>query len=197
MLIVVGLVAMFFQQPPRPGAALVPGLQLVYASGTDTQPVWTVDSVAFGVTHGGRSECTRIVLRAGGPAAEQRLLCRAADTLLTWSARANGWTPPRPVTPGVVVVVPRAAGGSVRFEATAAACESVGAARLATIATTVVTTDSTGRAVRRLRERYAPGLATAIGGAFEVPDSTGWRVEREFGLVESRYPVGAAIPMEC
>lgn len=53
--------------------------------------------------------------------------------------------------------------------------------------TTVTTRDSTGRAIRRLREAFAPALLTAVEGTFEVPDSTqasGWRVLSEFRLTE-------------
>ncbi len=185
------------QQPAAPGAGLAPGLELVYASGADTQPAWRVDSLAQGVAHEGRKGCARIVLRTGAAAADARLLCRAGDTLLTWSPRVNRWVLQRPVGPGLTLEVARGAGGVTRVETTATGCDEVGAARVATVVTAIVTTDSTGRAVRRLRERYAPALATATWGVFEAPDGGSWRVEREFTLVALRYPPGAVVPAEC
>jgi hypothetical protein len=57
--------------------------------------------------------------------------------------------------------------------------------------TVLLTLDSAGRPVRRLRERFSLGLATATSGAFEVPDSAspgGWRVTQEFVLIARRVP---------
>ena len=62
------------------------------------------------------------------------------------------------------------------------------------VPTTVTTRDTTGRVLRRLRERFAVSLGTAVGGVFEVPDSSqagGWRVEREFELVRIVRPTAA------
>jgi hypothetical protein len=50
----------------------------------------------------------------------------------------------------------------------------------------VLTLDSAGTAVRRLRERYAPALGTALWGAFEVPEGSGWKVQQEFRLTAIR-----------
>ena len=194
---ITGVVLWLGQAPTRPGAALTPGLELVYVNGADTQPMWTIDAVSWDRSHEGRSGCSHIVLRMGAPAADVRWLCRSGDTLLFWTARNNRWTAQRPLATGVSVILSRPGGGRNTFEAGAAACDVVGDARIATIATTVLTTDSTGRAVRRLRERYAPGLATATGGTFEVPDGDGWKVEREFKLVALLYPLGVAPPREC
>ena len=73
----------------------------------------------------------------------------------------------------------------MRYETGAVAEEVIGGLRIAVVATTVTTIDSSGRPKRRLRERYAIGLATATGGVFEVPDATapdGWRAEQAFEL---------------
>jgi hypothetical protein len=59
------------------------------------------------------------------------------------------------------------------------------------LVTTVTTLDSLGRPVRRLRERYAIGLATATSGTFEIPDSgtTGvWRPQQMFELRAIEQP---------
>ncbi len=198
LVILAGLLVLVTQQPPRPGAALVPGLQLVYVAGADTQPVWTIDSVEWDRTHDGRSGCSPIVLRTGAPAADVRWLCRSGDTLFSWSAsRSNHWAPQRPVGGGVTLVLPRPNGGHATYAVAAVECDVVGDVRIATVVTTIVQSDSTGRALRRLRERYAPGLATATGGTFEIAEGQGWKVDRDFKLVALRYPSGANPPNEC
>ena len=58
--------------------------------------------------------------------------------------------------------------------------------RVRVLETVVVTRDSTGRQVRRLREFYSPALATATSGVFEVPDSVranNWLIQSSFKLV--------------
>jgi hypothetical protein len=88
----------------------------------------------------------------------------------------------------------RSNGTRVRYEVGGTGQERIpglGIDRVPVVLTTVTTMDSTGRPVRRLRELYAIGLATATGGEFEVPDSTaaeGWRVEQRFKLREIRMP---------
>jgi hypothetical protein len=88
----------------------------------------------------------------------------------------------------------RANGSKVRYEVGGTGQERVpglNVDRVPVVFTMVTTTDSLGRPVRRLRERYAIGLATATGGEFEVLDSTapeGWRVEQRFKLREIRLP---------
>jgi len=82
-------------------------------------------------------------------------------------------------------------GDTVHYATGDVAEETVSDRRLAVVHTTVTTVDSVGRPRRRLRERYAPSLATATGGRFEVPDAAapgGWRVEQEFELRAIRGP---------
>ena len=79
----------------------------------------------------------------------------------------------------------RPGGDTARYHTSQAGEEVVSGRRLRVIQTEVLTVDSLGRPKRRLRERYAPGLATATGGRFEVPDPSapgGWRTEQEFEL---------------
>ena len=196
-LVLLFVLALFSQQPPRPGAALVPGLQLVYTSGADTQPVWTIDSVDWNRPHEGRGGCSRVVLRTGAPAVDVRWLCRSGDTLLSWTARNKRWSPQRPLSHSVTLILPRPNGGHTTYDVAAVECDVVGDARIATVVTTIVQSDSAGRAVRRLRERYAPSLATATGGIFEVRNGDTWEAERNFKLVALRYPAGASVPREC
>jgi hypothetical protein len=172
--------------PAVPGtelaAALAPGATLRYVRDGAPQPVWTVDSVARGVAHGGRTGCARIRRRTA-PAApsESLLLCVAGDTLLAWDARTGAWRASRPLG-ALTLVMPRS-GGAVRMDGGAPVIEQVGRRSYRVVPTVVTTLDSAGRPVRRLRERYAPALATATGGVFEVRDSTGeWRREAGFEL---------------
>jgi hypothetical protein len=89
------------------------------------------------------------------------------------------------------LTIDRPNGDVVRYVTGAEREEVIGAFRLRVIDTTVTTTDSTGRPLRRLRERYAVTLTTATGGRFEVPDPTnptGWKAQQAFELTEIRLP---------
>ncbi len=95
----------------------------------------------------------------------------------------------------------QANGGLIAYQTAEPVVERVSVESIATgqivltdievIPTTVTTGDSTGKVVRRLRERFSVALATATGGVFEVPDSTqatGWHTVRSFALVRIRKP---------
>jgi hypothetical protein len=178
-----------------PGALLRPGMQLIYSSNDQDQPPWTIDSV--GIYHGGQAgeECARIYQRRrpGQTRSEPSILCLTNDTLFSWDS-VGGFIPQRPVGPGMVMEFIRANGSKVRYEVGGTRQERVAGLKVdqvPVVLTTVTTSDSLGRAVRRLRELYAVGLATATSGEFEVPDSTapeGWRVEQRFKLREIRTP---------
>jgi hypothetical protein len=179
-----------------PGALLGPGMQLVYSANDQDQPAWLIDSVRHDPTLRPGSACTIIHQRRrpGQTQADESRLCLANDTLFSWNAEGNEWRPQRPVGPGMVMEFLRASGSKVRYEVGGTGQERVPglrADRVPVVFTTVTTTDSLGRPVRRLRELYAIGLATATAGEFEVPDSTaadGWRVEQRFKLREIRLP---------
>ncbi|MGH2609056.1 MAG: hypothetical protein ACRDHF_08190, partial [Tepidiformaceae bacterium] len=128
---------------------------------------------------------------AGQAEPDESRLCVERDTLFAWNARRGAWLPQRPVGPRMAITTVSAAGDTVHFATEDVAEETVAGRRLVVVHTTVTTVDSLGRAKRRLRERYAPTLATATGGRFEVPDPAapqGWRVEQEFELRAIRGP---------
>jgi hypothetical protein len=82
--------------------------------------------------------------------------------------------------------VETARGGHIVFQTDSIARASLGGHTFVVLPTTVTTFDSTGTAIRRLREHYVPALATALDGIFEVPDSAAlgrWVVQRRFALV--------------
>jgi hypothetical protein len=61
------------------------------------------------------------------------------------------------------------------------------------VRTTILTRDSAGTIIRRLREDYAPTLLTAARGVFEEPDDAGgWRTVRVFALRSVRPAAPAA-----
>jgi hypothetical protein len=176
----------------RPGSALVRGMRLVYASNRGTpQPAWIIDSVRFDVQLGGRTGCTIIDLRVdpNSPSGDRRSYCIDGGTLYAWNERLRQWAPSRPLVAAMTLDVarPNASGGRVRYEIGVRDREVVGAHVFDVVHTVVTTYDESGRAVRRLRERYALALASATGGVFEVPDPSApgaWRVESEFQLVD-------------
>lgn len=168
-------------------AGLSAGARLVYSSGGTEQPAWTVDSVIHGVVAGARQRCVRIVLRTrpNQPTPELRLLCMSGDTLFAWNAAAAELRVQRPVGAGMSIAIPQANGASVRYVTGDAGSAEVSGRVFGFVHTTVTTHDASGRGVRRIRERYATALATALDGVFEVADSTaagGWRETQRFVL---------------
>ncbi|MEX2178247.1 MAG: hypothetical protein WD801_06025 [Gemmatimonadaceae bacterium] len=170
-----------------PGALLSRGTQLVYASAGQDAPPWTVEQITRDTTLGGMHRCSVIHLRTSPAQAapEHRMYCVRGDTLFAWDSAQLRHAPLRPVGPdmsmevkGRTVTSTYVTGERLR--------EAIGSVAVDVLVTTVTTRDSTGAVVRRLRERYSVGLATATGGVFEIPDSTassGWRQQRAFELV--------------
>jgi len=168
-------------------------MTLTYGSGGRDQPPWTVDSVHRALSLGGRSGCTRIFLRMrpDQPSAPPRVACRGGDTLFTWSVTASEWRAERPLGGGMTLRVPQPSGAMLDYATGQLGDTTISGHRFAFVHTTVVTSDAQGRVVRRLRERYAVALATALGGVFEVPDSatTGaWRESQRFDLIRVAIP---------
>ena len=188
------------------GSLLVPGMQLVYASDGVPSPPWTIDSVVRFAAEGrpGRAPmgCVRIRLRISPTqASEARVHCLDSTTMVNLDERSGQSRPARPLLPGMSLELRQANGGLVSFETSKDAVDQIPFDNpsaeesplwaMDVLPTTVTTRDSTGTVVRRLRERFSVGLATATGGVFEVPDSTQateWRTVRRFELVQIRKP---------
>ena len=192
-----GLLLVVHADPVRAASAealacsLRVGMVLEYTSNGAPQPAWRVDSLRLGATFGGRDSCVLLKLAVGDsmPSIQERIVRRDGDVQVGWDRLTSSWRPQRPLVAGRTVDVPRPRGRTMRFTVEGTAVDTVSGRRYATLITTAVTVDSLGRATDRLRERYAPSLATAVGGVFERPDSTaasGWRVEREFRLARIR-----------
>jgi hypothetical protein len=157
-------------------------MQLVYASQGRESPPWQVDSLDLGARYGARAHCSTV--RFG--ARDIRRTCVGNDTLFAWNDSAQVLTPVRPVGARMSMRVRGARGNTLIYETSDTATVAVSDLRIPIVHTTVTTVDSTGKVVRRLRERFALSLATAIDGVFEVPSESsaaGWRVEQEFALV--------------
>jgi hypothetical protein len=177
------------------GSLLRPGMQLIYSSNDQDQAPWYIDSVSTYYGDRAGSECTRIHQRRqpDQTRSEETILCLSHDTLFSWN-KERGLTPQRPVGAGMIMNLVRANGTRVRYEIGGSGQEIIpglGVEPVLVLQTTVTTSDSAGGTIRRLRELYAPGLATATSGEFEVPDSTeedGWRSEQRFKLREIRLP---------
>jgi hypothetical protein len=174
------------------GVLLRPGTQLVYSSG-GVEAVWTIDTVSRDTTLAGRPGCFRMRLRTSPTQSvpDTRAHCADSTMMLSWDDRTAQLRPSRPLRAGMVLELPYRGGGSVRFETGLPKVERIGAISIDVIPTTITTRDSTGRLVRRLRERFAVGLATATGGVFEDPDASapgGWKTTRSFELIAIRTP---------
>ena len=169
-----------------PGSALTTGMQLVYSSADAESPPWKIVSVSD-TTIGGMSSCRVIVLRMDSARPpERRNWCVSGDMLLSWDTTSRSLRPIRPVGEGMSLEVPGARGSRSSYTTRSALEQTVSGIRVRVLETVVVTRDSTGRQVRRLREFYSPALATATSGVFEVPDSVranNWLIQSSFKLV--------------
>jgi hypothetical protein len=168
------------------GSALSAGVELVYASGGVAQAPWVYDSVRV-VAREGFDRCV-VTHRRSQPARES---CVRGDTLFERS-ESNSYRAVRPIGPNMQLDVHTAAGNTLHYTTQALGWERVaGGLEVASLATTI-TRNANGTVTRRLRERYAPALLTAVRGVFEAPDeSGGWRAGAEFSLVDVRRPATA------
>jgi hypothetical protein len=190
------LAAVLFQALPLPATPRIAsdlraGMQLVYSSGDQLQAPWVVEAVDAPAPLKPGADCARVSIRRqpSAPAAETRL-CVEGGMVHGFDAAKNTWVAQRPVGPNMRLEIPGTT-GSVRYETGAVADAVVGALRLRAVETTVSTLDASGAIIRRLRERYAVSLTTAVGGTFEVPDAAapgGWRPQQVFELREIRLP---------
>jgi hypothetical protein len=172
-----------------PGSRLVAGMELVYASGGAENTPWVVESKRDTAISGAR--CSIVSIKTNPTqAAERRFTCLSNDSLLVFDPGSLNLRLLRPVGSSMKAEV-RGRVTVATYETSTQHADTVSGVVLQVIPTVVTTRDSTGRVLRRLRERFAVALGTAVGGVFEVPDSTregGWRVEREFALVRIVSP---------
>jgi hypothetical protein len=170
---------------------LVAGSELVYES-NGQRNTWRVELVERGIARGGWTGCLRVRFAPGGPraTADDRVTCEVDGVLHAWDSTASRWRATRPTRADSYLELPGRTTLS-EYRTGAERVETIGGTPVRVVETTVITTDSAGRQVRRLRERYAPALGTATWGVFEVPNPAadgGWRVQVEFTLVEIRRP---------
>jgi hypothetical protein len=172
------------------GELLQPGMRLVYASNGEALPPWEIDSIVTFPAPSPGSACAIVHLRRQPTQPDQTRLCLARDTLFSWDSGRQHWSPSRPVADGMRLTVPRRAGGTIEYQTDGASADTISGRVIPVIITTVTTMDSLGRAIRRLRERYAIGLATATRGTFEIPDSGSgaWRPQQVFELRAIEQP---------
>ena len=175
--------------PTPPGSALRPGMVLVYESNGEPQPPWTVVAVTADARLKEGAACAIVQIRRGpAPSSPPEVrLCIEGGILLQWSDVEKVWQPQRPVSGGRTLTLPRPKGETVVYETGGPSQATIGGVNVPVILTTVTTLDASGRPIRRLRERYAPSLTTAIDGEFEVADggtASGFRTTQSFVLRE-------------
>jgi hypothetical protein len=141
-----------------------------------------VDSLVRELSHEGRSGCLFVRFAP----TDARTVCASGDTIFAWSPITRRWSAARVIAPGSTLEIRQARGGRVVVTTGASETDTISALAIPVVTTRISTFDSTGREVRRLDERYAPGLLTATSGAFAVPDTARageWRTTRRFELV--------------
>jgi hypothetical protein len=175
-----------------PGSQLVAGMELVYASSGSEIAPWVVEGRRDTAVAGARCSIVSIRTNPSQPT-ERRFTCLSNDSLLVLDPSGVNLRLLRPVGSSMRAEI-RGRATIATYETATAHADTVAGVVLNVVPTTVTTRDTTGRVLRRLRERYAVGLGTAVGGIFEVPDSSqagGWRTEREFSLVRIVRPPAA------
>jgi hypothetical protein len=172
-----------------PGSHLASGMELVYASGGAENAPWVVEARRDTSVSGARCSIVSMKTNPAQPP-ERRFTCLSNDSLLVFDPGSLNLRLLRPVGSSMKAEV-RGRVTVATYETATTHADTISGVVLDVIPTVVTTRDSTGRVLRRLRERFAVSLGTAVGGVFEVPDSTrsgGWRVEREFELVRIVRP---------
>lgn len=183
--------ALFAVAVPRPekiGERLRPGMVMIYVT-ADAETFWHVDTVARDTTLGGRTGCVRMRIRMSNddPVPETRSFCADSTMMYGWSQK-DGHVALRPISTNARFET----GGSIRaiYETGDWTTDRISGHEFAVLPTTITIRDtSSGKILRRVRERFSVGLATATGGVFEVPDSAaagGWRQIQRFELIHLR-----------
>jgi hypothetical protein len=182
---VVFLVGLAVSQAAPIGSALGEGTELVYESRGVAQAPWVYDSVRV-VARQGFDRC--IITKRRSQAARES--CVRADTLFQRTG-SNPYRAVRPIGPNMQLDVRTAAGEILHYTTQEVEIERVAEGLdVAVLLTTIVTRGPSGTVTRRLRERYAPAVLTAVWGVFEEPDeSGGWTSVLEFSLIDVRSPV--------
>ena len=149
------------------------GLAAAYYAGHREASVCIVESLEQPSLIAGLTHCVRLTLRvAPSPAPPQiRAWCVQDWKLVAYDDSTLDFQPLRPVGPGMTLELPRPDGSRIVYETGRLERDTVGTAVLEVVPTTVTTLDAWGRAIRRLRERYAVAIASATRGTFELPDS--------------------------
>ena len=163
-------------------SGLTDGVQLVYGSAGVEQAPWVYDSVRV-VERDGFDRCVVVWLRSQ----DAKESCVRDDTLSERTA-AGAYRAIRPIGANMRLAVATASGNVLHYTTGDFTNWQIsGTLDLPVLATTIVTRDSAGTIIRRLREEYAPTLLTAVSGLFEAPDADdGWKPVQEFSLVEVR-----------
>ncbi len=168
------------------GSALSDGMQLVYAANGREGAPNLIDSVR---DVGRRDGASCAILFRGAPAGQPKPAaahyCARGDTLYLRDAAGGAWIPQRPIGTRMTMDFVRQNGTRVRYTTDTASRATIGTRSFHVVHTTVLTLDSLGGPVRRLTERYAPALITALGGRFETADSSaagGWKETQVFEL---------------
>lgn len=172
-----------------PGSQLEPGMELIYASGGSEIAPWVVEARRDTAVSGARCSIVMVKTNPSQPT-ERRFTCVSNDSLLVFDPGSLNLRLLRPVGSSMKAEV-RGRATVATYETEVAHADTISGVVLQVVPTTVTTRDTTGRVLRRLRERFAISLGTAVGGIFEVPDTSragGWRVEREFELVRIVRP---------
>jgi len=170
----------------EPGSILRPGMTLLYRG--DSDQLWTIDSLSPDTTLADVPHCVRMRLRlAPQSPATTRAFCAREGVLHSYNAATGQLRPARPLLPRQRLAVAGPNRTTLLFQTDSLDVQMAGGHAFDLVFTTVTTSDSTGRVVRRLRESFAPALLTATEGIFEVPDSTqadGWRIVSRFRLAD-------------
>ena len=146
---------------------------LVYESNGEPQPPWTVVAVTADARLKEGAACAIVQIRRGpAPSSppEVRLCIEGGDPLHVGRCRES-LAAAAPVSGGRTLTLPRPKGETVVYETGGPLQATIGGVNVPVILTTVTTLDASGRPIRRLRERYATSLTTAIDGEFEVAGS--------------------------
>ena len=162
------------------------GMLLIYGSNGKDGPPTVVDSVRpERVQPGATCAALYMAARPDQPAQAAAHYCARGDTLFLRDIATGAWVAQRPIGPRMTIDFTRPNGNRVRYSTDTTSRATIGDRSFVVIHTVVLTMDSTGRPLRRLTERYAPALVTAVGGRFETADSSasgGWRETQVFEL---------------
>ncbi len=167
-----------------PASGLSKGMKLIYSSNGEEQSPWEIKNIESDISLEGWKNCARLEI-SYGDGAESRSECITEDGFLMVNY-GGGWRQSRPVYEKMILEKKNPSGSLVaKYTTSEFSNVLIGGVSYSALQTEVINYNPDGSIKNRLLEKYSVGMATALEGAFQIPDNhndSGWQTVNAFHL---------------